>query len=245
VKRTLSVQPASLFPVALVLTLFAWLPAQAATVTSFDRPGFSAALQGKGLKAETFDDVRLGPIADTSEVKFSASDNGTPVPMVVTELYLTSTGENGIGAEKDQFFLSSQKVTFSFTIAITAFAIDINTFATKSGAYVATLSNGLSAFSLFQAFPGFRSNGEPKTTGQFLGFSSSIPFSSVTISGADAGNFTLDTLLYQPEQPKPQPEPAPEPDPVPVPVPLGASLPLLLSALVMLAAMTRRRLAQA
>ncbi len=82
----------------------------------------------------------------------------------------------------------------AFASAITAFAIDVNTFAPTAGDYVATLNGGSTVSSRFDVFP-------MTATGQFLGFTSDVPFTSVTINAATDPNglrysYTLDTLIY-------------------------------------------------
>ena len=68
-----------------------------------------------------------------------------------------------------------------------AFGIDFNTFATAAGAYTATTNLGEVAGSVFNPFPTL-------STGEFLGFSSDMAFTSVTISNVSGLAYTLDTL---------------------------------------------------
>ena len=80
-------------------------------------------------------------------------------------------------------------MTISFGNAITAFAIDVNTFADNDGAYVATVNNGPLIQSRFETFAA-------RSTGQFIGFVSTAPFSSITINAKSGFAYTLDTLVY-------------------------------------------------
>jgi len=221
---------------SVIAFLLASSVASAATVQTFGRSDFAAQPLAGNLQGETFDDMPLGPIADTSPVTISASEGA----VVVTSLFLTTSGPQGIGWGDRQYFSAAQSVTFNFTIAISAFAIDINTYATENGAFMASflpefgpgLQDGQGggtgagvAYSRFDPFPKRNSKGE--FLGQFLGFSSETPFRSVTLSKVSKGTFTLDSLQFLPE---------PAPVPVPVPVPVPAGLPLLAAALVLMGA---------
>lgn len=91
-------------------------------------------------------------------------------------------------------------ITFGFDMPVFAFGTDIITFATTNGAYRATTDGGEFAFSFFDPFPGFNA-------GQFIGFKTDTPFTSVTISQgpfAEDQSYTLDTMRYvQVPQPAP------------------------------------------
>ena len=67
-----------------------------------------------------------------------------------------------------------------FASPITAFALDINTFATNSGDYQAAVNDGANSVipSVFDVFP----NTE---TGEFIGFTDSSSFTQVVISGVN------------------------------------------------------------
>lgn len=92
--------------------------ASAATVKTFGRSDFAAQQSARYLQTESFDEVPLGPIADTSPVSISASEGA----VVVTSLFRTTSGPQGIGWGDRQYFSAAQSVTFNFTIAISAFA---------------------------------------------------------------------------------------------------------------------------
>ena len=171
---------------ALIALGISALPAQAAIITSVDRATFQLAVAGGVITEQNFDSMPVGTILGvTSEIIYSAS-SGSPI---VTNSFLTSTPPNGLGATVFGFFLPTDTATFTFTAPITAFAIDVNTFAASDGAYRATLSTGDIIPSIFEVFPG-------NTTGQFIGFASDSPFISVTISAVTGFSYTLDTLVY-------------------------------------------------
>ena len=173
--------------VGAVLLFTATASASAAFLMTVDRETFQAATSSDGVTEEDFDALASGTILTvTPNVTYSASA-GQPV---VTNAYLTTTGANGLGRTGVGFFLSSDTATFTFTHMVSAFAIDINTYATNAAAYRATLNTGDVANSLFEVFPG-------QGTGQFIGFVSDTPFSSVTVAAAGTTEpYTLDTLVY-------------------------------------------------
>lgn len=171
---------------ALLAALLLPMAANAILITSVDRATFQAAVTTGTINSQDFDGLVVGTLVGTlGEVTYSASV-GTPI---VTDTFLTSTNPNGLGSTSTGFFLPFETATFSFTNAITAFAIDINTFANTDGAYSGLLSIGDIATSILEAFPN-------QTTGQFLGFVSDTPFSSITISANTNFSYTLDTLIY-------------------------------------------------
>lgn len=198
--------------------------ASAATLTSVDRAAFAAAVAGGTISSDNFDSTPDGAAPTTPGVTYSAS-GGT---VIVTDTYLTTTSPNGIGSTSLGFYGASETATFTFDTAITAFAIDINTFATSDGAYTATLNTGDTVDSIFEVFPS-------QATGQFLGFISDTAFISLTLSpinGVTDPNetYTLDTLVFG--------------DAAAVVgnvVPLPATLPMLLGALGVGFGVSRRR----
>lgn len=166
--------------------------ASAATITTYDRAAFQTALSGGTLSGQNFDSIAPDTVLGTLDGVTYGASGGDPI---VTDNYLTTTAPNGLGSTSVGFFQASESATFTFATAITAFAIDINTFATYEGAYTATLNLGDVVSSKFDVFPNF-------STGQFLGFTSDVAFTSVTISAvADPGSgatfpYTLDSLVY-------------------------------------------------
>ncbi|MFM7449265.1 MAG: hypothetical protein ACKO24_11785 [Leptolyngbyaceae cyanobacterium] len=81
--------------------------------------------------------------------------------------------------------------TFGFSQPITAFGITFSsTFANTPGAYLATTNLGDVASSSFDPLPGFSDIGE------FVGFTSARPFTSVTISSTVNAYYGMDDLIY-------------------------------------------------
>ena len=172
---------------AMVLTIFSAQQAQA-TIMLFDRATFQLAVSGLLVTQQNFDSLPLATLAtDAGGVTYSAS-GGTPV---VTATFGTTTSPNGLGSTSLGFFGGTETASFLFPTPITAFAIDINTFDAISGGYSATLGIGDIALSVFDPF--FTGGG---LTGQFLGFTSDVAFSSVTVSATNGVVYTLDTLVY-------------------------------------------------
>lgn len=191
-----------------VLVLVGTQAASAATITLYDRATFQLAVAGATITQQTFDGFVDGTALGTvGGVTYSAS-GGT---VVVTDTYLTTTFPNGIGSTSTSgafccFFTGAETATFAFTSPVSAFGIDINTFAPTPGAYSGTLSTGDVVPSAFDTFPG-------TFTGQFLGFISDTPFTSVTIAANTGFSYTLDTLVFGDAQAivdaaSPVPEPA-------------------------------------
>jgi PEP-CTERM motif-containing protein len=172
----------------------------AASIVTFDRATFQAALGSAGLLSQDFDALPAGTITIVNGVTYTPS-GGTAV---VTSAFLTSTSPNGLGSTSSGFFQPTETLTILFSSPITAFALDINTFATKSGDYQAAVNDGSASVipSVLDVFP----NTE---TGQFIGFTDSSSFNQVVISGVpDPGtgagfcgenglcSYTVDTLVY-------------------------------------------------
>src|SRR5579864_5722055 len=110
--------------------------ATAATITDFNRVTFQTALSGATLSGQNFDSLPLGNITTVNGVTYTPS-SGTAV---VTNHFLTTTAPNGLGSTSFGFFGPTETLTLTFSSAITAFALDINTFATRSGDYHATVN---------------------------------------------------------------------------------------------------------
>ncbi|MCK9374686.1 MAG: PEP-CTERM sorting domain-containing protein [Syntrophobacterales bacterium] len=135
------------------------------------------------------------------------SSAGNPV---VTADFVSSSGlntlgrsgqlESNINGPYDTFYFDSlDSITFAFAHPLTAFGIDISSFSPFDGAYQATTNLSDVALSFYDPFPGF-------SIGQFLGFSSSAAFNSVTIALGPNGDpvwdsYTLDTARAVPLPP--------------------------------------------
>lgn len=173
----------------LVLAILSFtLPAMAGSTASVDRAAFASAVADGTISSQDFEGLAAGTILGTEPGVSYLASLGLPI---VTNLYLTTTFPNGLGStsEGNEFFLPDETATLVFDSAITAFAIDINTFSETDGAYSATLDTGVVVTSLFEVFPG-------QITGQFIGFVSDTPFTSVTIASLTGFSYTLDTLVY-------------------------------------------------
>jgi hypothetical protein len=160
----------------------------AAVIGSVDRATFQAAIAGGTIGGENFDSLAVGTILGVGaiiDLTYSAS-GGSPI---VTNSFNTSTSPNGLGSTSFGFFLDTETATFSFSTPISAFAIDINTFASADGAYTASLDIGDTVTSIFEVFPN-------SSTGQFIGFVSNVAFTGVTIASSQGFTYTLDTLVY-------------------------------------------------
>jgi hypothetical protein len=170
--------------------------ARAVTIDSdLSREVFQSAFAAGNLFGQNFEAIPPGMIVNTiNGVTYSASQGDA----VVTSDYLATTPPNGLGSTSFGYFASNESAGISFVTPITAFAIDINTFADSPGGdYVAKLDIGYTVTSR-PVFFGDTSIGE------FFGFTSDTPFNSVTISlAANTGtpsphtfDYTLDTLIF-------------------------------------------------
>lgn len=148
--------------------------AVASTIVEYDRATFQTALSGATLSGQNFDSLPLGTITTVDGVTFTPS-LGTAL---VTDEFETTTSPNGLGSTSDGFFDPTESLSITFSTPITAFAIDINTFASQSGDYEAAVNDVSESLisSVFDTFP----NSE---TGQFIGFTDSSPFTSILITG--------------------------------------------------------------
>jgi hypothetical protein len=171
----------------MILTAVFVQAASAGTVTSYDRNAFQAAVASATLSGQNFDSLPLGTITTVDGVTYTPSD-GTAL---VTSSYLTTTGSHGLGSTSAGYFLPSETLTLTFAAPITAFAIDINTFATANGSYQAAINDGSDSIvpSLYDVFPN-------ESTGQFLGFVDTTSFNTVVISSLGGFSYTVDTLAY-------------------------------------------------
>lgn len=235
------------------------LPAAAATViTEYDRAGFTEYLEGVVETVENFDGVPVsGPAGEAISSPLTALGGMTlwtdGEPLVVTDARNASSGVQSLAANlglSNYNIAADQTVTFSFAKSVVAFAIDVNTFLqgtentvgdffaeiwAEDGSLLGTVS------SIYSPFP---NNSKPVSgVGQFIGFSSSTPFGSVTVGQktplkTDVNGFnypySLDTLIRVDDV---EPPPPPPPPPIPLPLPMA----LLLSGLAALAVVARRK----
>ncbi|WP_114970764.1 PEP-CTERM sorting domain-containing protein [Rhodoferax ferrireducens] len=195
------------------LLMAATSAAQAAIVSFGSRAAFDAAYPGSVL--EDWDGFSAGTTFTNGTGANGITYNSSTGNALVTSTFLVSSSPNGLGRTGVGFFLGTDSITFTFDSATAAFGIDINTFATAAGAYSATTDLGDIALSAFDPFPA-------SSTGQFVGFTSDTPFSSVTIASPGNVVYTLDTLRA-------------------VEVPEPGSLALLGLGLAVLGARSRRR----
>ncbi len=165
--------------------------APAAIVTYTNRAAFDAAFAN--ANRENWDGFANGTVIPNGTTVNGITYNSSFGDALVTNQFAATTNPNTLGQSADGFFFPEDAMTFTFSRPLSAFGIDINTFATDNGAYTATTNNGDVISSFFDPFPGFG-------TGQFIGFFSTVPFTSVTITASDPVNgvsFTLDTLRAQ------------------------------------------------
>jgi len=157
----------------------------AAIVSYGNRAAFDAAFPGS--VRENWDGFAAGTgFADgtgANGITYTSSAGNA----LVTNDFFVSTSPNGLGDTTVGFFQGADAITFTFSNALRAFGIDINTYATAAGAYTATTNLGDVASSVLDQFPGL-------ATGEFIGFSSTSAFTSVTIASLGGFAYTLDTL---------------------------------------------------
>jgi hypothetical protein len=125
----------------------------------------------------------------------------------VNNFYSASSGSQSLAEVNNGFFSGSENITFTFAKPLSAFAIDINTFSSATGDYTANASNGDVINSYFDAFPNI-------STGEFIGFSDTNSFTSVTIEAPNGDGYTLDTLQYVDAPVVSNPSVVPEPNTV-------------------------------
>jgi hypothetical protein len=166
-----------------------------AIITYSSRAAFDAAFPAANF--EGWDTFAAGTqFPDGSTTNGITYNSSGPAAAVVDNNFFITSSPNGLGDRANPvgvggFFGATQTMTFTFSQELFAFGIDINTFATTNGAYTATTNNGDVIGSFFNPFPS-------ATTGQFVGFFSTVPFSSVTIAPITGFTYTLDSLRSVP-----------------------------------------------
>jgi hypothetical protein len=186
----------ALFPVIVLVAA----PAQADILPIANRDAFIAAFPSatiEGWDTNPFDNGYVIPNGDSVHgITYSVSTPPTALYHGQAEVVYASkvsTEPNGLGQSLEGYFYPEDTITFSFSDPIRAFGIDINTFATADGTFMATTSAGY-VLSVFDPFPG-------TNTGQFVGFSSDSDISFVTIGrnpSTEGYSYTLDTMRYVP-----------------------------------------------
>lgn len=189
-----------LFPVILLTAV----QAQATIVTYSSRAAFDAAV---GHTFETWDEFANGTVITDGSTVNGITYNYIPdtldfrsgVNFMVTNAFAYSSYPNTLGLTGDPDYFTFDGVQFGFSQPISTFAIDISTVATADGVFKATTGLGDTILSYFDPFPGIE-------TGQFIGFTSDTPFSSVSLAFADENSpnnaaWVVDTLRYTPLPP--------------------------------------------
>ena len=184
--------------VFLVAVLVSALPSvtEAAIMTYNSRAAFAVAVPGTTL--ENWDDDADGTVIPNGSTFDGVIYNSSAGAAVVTAAFLPLSSPHTLGRTPINFFAAADSMTFTFLAPVNAFAISFNTGAPTNGGYRAQSNLGDIALSFYDPFPGF-------ATGQFVGFSSDTPFTSVTVSALTGFSYTLDDLRYRPV---PVPEPA-------------------------------------
>ena len=166
---------------------------EGAIITYSSRADFAASVSGEVV--EGWDTLANGTVIGTlNGVSYDPSGGDA----LVTNAFLPLSSPNALGDTTGGFFAGAETMTFTFSSPITAFGISFNTFATAIGAYTATTNLGDVAQSVFDPFPG-------STTGQFVGFSSDTPFTSVVLTNVTGTSYTLDDLNYVTATRSPEP----------------------------------------
>jgi hypothetical protein len=174
---------------AVVVMLGAVAPASATVVSYANRATFDAAFPAPTI-FEGWDSFASGTqILDGATVNGILYNSNAGGAEVLGGGYYNTTPPNSLTRiNNGSGFEFAQTITFTFGGSMQAFGIDFNTFATGAGAFKATTDQGEIALSNFDPFPSI-------STGQFLGFSTDVAFSSVTIEhNINTNPFALDSL---------------------------------------------------
>lgn len=161
---------------------------RAAAIAFASRTSFDTAFSGAVI--ENWDSYASGTTIANGGTLNGITYNSSAGIAIVTSEFLFSTSPNGLGRTPISFFNPLDTIKFTFGTSLFAFGIDINTGSQNDGAFQLSANTGEVINSVFDPFPG-------SGTGQFAGFSSTAPFTSVTVSFT-SDFYTLDTLRYVP-----------------------------------------------
>jgi len=156
----------------------------ASTTTYTTRVAFFAA--NPGVNVEGYDGL---PSGTTFTVLDGVTYNSSVGLALATNQFLALSPPNTLGESVNGFFLPTDTLTLIFPSPITAFGVSINTFDTTTGGYTATDNLGDVILSSFDPFPN-------QSTGEFVGYTSTVPFTTVTIAAPGGQSFTLDDLAW-------------------------------------------------
>lgn len=177
---------------ALAGFLLAPMESRAGFVEYPNRIAFDGAA-GATANVETWDSFATGhmflPNTVTNGIEYDASNGNA----IVTPFSATTTPPNGLGRSGLFYFNAGESITFTYDAPMFGFGIDISTIELNDGSFSATTDVGDVVLSVFDPFP---SNSQ---IGQFVGFTTSIAFTSVTIAGLSQSTYTLDTMRFLPE----------------------------------------------
>jgi hypothetical protein len=190
-----------------VATLTVWAlsftgQAGADVIVFGSRDAFRAAIAGTRSTTEGWDEFGSGTIipngASVNGVVYDLSEPAAN--FIVTAGGATISSPNGLGRTNNPFggeaFIPSDRITFTFPRAISAFGVSFNTFSTVAGAYTLTTNFGDPVPSAYDPFPGL-------STGQFAGFISVEPVSSVSIRTLVPFQFGFDDMISVNAVPEP------------------------------------------
>jgi PEP-CTERM motif len=173
--------------------------AHGAFLTFGSRVAFNAAVDGNpGLAktVQTFDTLADGTVIPNGTTVGGVTYTSSTGNSVVTNAFFELSPPNGLGRTPIEFFGGADTLTLAFPDQILAFGISINTFATAVGAYSLTTNLGDVALSAFDPFPGL-------ATGQFVGFITDVPVSSLVLAAPGDFSYTLDDLTTARATPEP------------------------------------------
>jgi len=157
-------------PCILLLWLVVCKCHQPQPFVELNRATFQTALASATLSGQNFDSLSVGDITTVNGVTYTPSG----CTAVVTVAFSPQLHRMASVLRQTVSLVPTETLTLMFASPITAFALDINTFATNSGDYQAAVNDGAASVipSVFDVFP----NTE---TGQFIGFTDSSSFTQV------------------------------------------------------------------